>query len=76
MAGGISIALAILALLIIGGIVAFMYFTGGLLSLSRGKREKPAQRPTHKRATSPTEENRRFVGTDSGDRKQDAHSVS
>jgi hypothetical protein len=67
MAGGISIALAILALLILGGIVAFSYFTGGLLSLTRGKREEPEPRPTHKRPTSPTEEHRQFVGTGSGD---------
>jgi hypothetical protein len=43
------------------------YFTGGLLSLTRGKREEPEPRPTLKRPTSPTEPHRQFVGTGSGD---------
>lgn len=81
MEGGITIALAIIALLVIGGIVAFAYFSGGLLSLSRGTRDEPEPRQTHKRPTSPTEENRRFVGTDSNhrtdsnNRTPDTHSV-
>jgi hypothetical protein len=63
MSGGISIALGIIAVLVIGGIVAFTYFTGGFVKLTEPDEESEPRR-AHKEPTTPLHEHREFVGTD------------
>jgi hypothetical protein len=63
MSGGISIALAIIAMLVIFGIIAFMYFTGGAVALSEDGEDVEEHRPRHKKPTTPAQENTTFIGT-------------
>jgi hypothetical protein len=61
MEGGIGIALLIIAGVVIGGFVIFMYFTGGAIAVSDDDTETEKPRPQHTEPTTPMHENVRQV---------------
>ena len=61
MGGGIAILLALIILVVGGGIALALYLTGGALTLRKAEKEVPTEhRPEHKEVTSPELEHTYF----------------